>query len=372
MKLLYIITRAEHGGAPGHVGTLLQGFRDELDVTLATGEEGVLTRQARALGVPVHILPSLVRPIALAKDARAVEEALCCVRSADPDLIHLHSSKAGLIGRVAARRAGVPAVFTAHGWGFTDGVPWRRKNVVLLSEWLAARWTRKIITVSETDRRLALRYRVARPEALATIHNGIPDTLERALPEDGNPATIIMVARFVPQKDPHLLLEALTGIDPSTYRLLLVGDGPGRPQAEAHARALGLNNVEFLGTRDDVPELLAGSHVFVLPTKWEGFPISILEAMRAGLPIIASDVGGVREAVGEGETGFLVPRGDAATLRVRLELLLKSRELRARLGAEGRRRYEARFGLERMLAKTYDVYTDVLSAVSKGRKENGY
>ncbi len=361
MKVLYVITRAEHGGAPGHVGTLLQGFRDELDVSLATGEEGVLTRQARALGVPVHILPSLVRPIALAKDARAVEEALCCVRSVKPDLVHLHSSKAGLIGRVAARRAGVPAVFTAHGWGFTDGVPWRRKNVVLLSEWVAAKWTQKIITVSEADRRLALRYRVARPEALATIHNGVPDTPERAAPES-NPPTVIMVARFVPQKDPHLLLEALTEIDPSTYRLLLVGDGPGRPQAEAHARTLGLRNVTFLGTRDDVPDLLARSHVFVLPTKWEGFPISILEAMRAGLPVIASDVGGVREAVGEGETGFLVPRGDAATLRKRLELLLKNSELRAHLGAEGRRRFEAHFGLERMLKKTRAVYDDALSA----------
>ena len=281
------------------------------------------------------------------------------MKSFKPDLVHLHSSKAGLVGRVAARRAGVPAVFTAHGWGFTDGVPRRRRNVVLASEWLAARWTQKIIAVSEADRRLALRYRVARPEELVTIHNGIDDTPQRAFPA-GEPPTVIMVARFVPQKDPQLLLEALSGIT-SPYHLLLVGDGPGRPQIEAQARALGLDNIEFLGTRDDVPDLLARSHVFVLPTKWEGFPISILEAMRAGLPVVASDVGGVREAVGEGETGFLVPRGDAAGLRARLELLLENPDLRVRLGAEGRRRYEVRFGLGRMLEKTRAVYDDALS-----------
>ena len=329
-------------------------------MSLATGEEGVLTEQVRGLGVPVYILPNLVRPINLTKDARAVEEALCCIKSLKPDLVHLHSSKAGLVGRVAARRAGVPAVFTAHGWGFTDGVPWRRRHVVLASEWLAAKWTRKIIAVSEADKRLALRYRVARPEELVTIHNGIGDTPQRALPEGGEPATVIMVARFMPPKDHQLLLEALIGIR-SPYHLLLVGDGPGRSQVEAQARALGLNNIEFLGTRDDVPDLLARSQVFVLPTKWEGFPISILEAMRAGLPVVASDVGGVREAVGEGETGFLVPRGDAAGLRARLEALLENPDLRARLGAEGRRRYEARFGLGRMLKKTRAVYDDVLS-----------
>ena len=362
MKLLYIITRAEHGGSQSHVAALLEGFQNTLDLTLAVGEEGVLTQQARALGVGVHLLPSLVRPVAPAKDAKAVGEALRCIESVNPDLVHLHTSKAGFVGRVAARRAGVPAVFTAHGWGFAEGVPWRRKGVMLFNEWLTAKWTQKIITVSEADRRLALRHRVVKRDKLETIHNGIADTPQRASPEGGEPVTVVMVARFMPQKDHHLLLEALAGIDPDTYRLLLVGDGPGRPQAEAHARVLGLHNVTFLGTRDDVPDLLARSHVFVLPTKWEGFPISILEAMRAGLPVIASDVGGVREAVGEGETGFLVPRGDAATLRVRLELLLKNPELRARLGAEGRRRFEARFRLERMLDKTYKVYADVLSA----------
>ncbi len=361
MRLLYLITRAEHGGSQSHVAALLEGFQNAFDMTLAVGEEGVLTQQARALGTSVHILPSLVRPVAPAQDARAVGEALRCIKAVKPDLVHLHTSKAGFVGRAAARRAGVPAVFTAHGWGFAEGVPWERKSVMLFNEWLSAKWTRKIITVSEADRRLALRHRVVGRDKLVTIHNGIADTPQRALPADGEPVTVVMVARFMPQKDHPLLLEALTGIS-STYRLLLIGDGPGKAQLEARARALGLTNVEFLGTRDDVPDLLARSHVFVLPTKWEGFPISILEAMRAGLPVIASDVGGVREAVGEGETGFLVPRGDAAGLRERLELLLLRPDLRAQLGAEGRRRYEARFGLERMLKKTRAVYDDVFSA----------
>ena len=338
MKLLYIITRAEHGGSQSHVAALLEGFQNALDMTLAVGEEGVLTQQARALGVGVHILPSLVRPVAPAKDAKAVGEALRCVEAVKPDLVHLHTSKAGFVGRAAARRAGVPAVFTAHGWGFAEGVPWRRKGVMLFNEWLTAKWTQKIITVSEADRRLALRHRVVERDKLETIHNGIADTPQRASPEGGEPVTVVMVARFMPQKDHHLLLEALAGIDPDTYRLLLVGDGPGRPQAEAHARVLGLHNVTFLGTRDDVLDLLARSHVFVLPTKWEGFPISILEAMRAGLPVIASDVGGVREAVGEGRDGVFGAAGGRGDLAGKARAVAKKSRAES---ASGRGRAQA-------------------------------
>src|SRR5262249_40183311 len=154
----------------------------------------------------------------------------------------------------------------------------------------------------------------------------------RARPGEGSPPRIAMVARFSRQKDQALVLRAVARL-PLDFRLVFVGDGPTPASVEAEARSLALEGkVDFLGDRGDVRELLANSHVFVLGTNWEGLPISILEAMRAGLPVVASDVGGVGEQVADGETGFVVAKGDAALMRERLNRLLTQPELRMQMG----------------------------------------
>lgn len=367
MKITCLITRAEHGGAQAHLADLLKGFHKDFDASLLVGEEGFLTDHARALGVQVRILPDLVQPVAPTRDVKAVRQAVAAMRELKPDLLHCHSSKAGLVGRVAAKLSGVPAVFTAHGWSFAEGVSWKRKSFTVPSERLAARWGQKIITVSEQDRSLALRYSIASQDKLVTIHNGVPDTCHRASPGQGEPVRIAMVARFAPPKDHVLLLRALANTPSPPFELLLIGDGPTRPDVEKEAASLGLQDkVKFLGTRNDVPELLSKAHVFVLPSNWEGFPISILEAMRAGLPVVASDVGGISEAVIDGETGSLVPRGNVDVLRDRLLALLHNPPLRAQLGTVGRRRFENNFTFGHMLEKTLGVYDEVLAARRSG------
>jgi glycosyltransferase involved in cell wall biosynthesis len=136
---------------------------------------------------------------------------------------------------------------------------------------------------------------------------------------------------------------------------------------EALADSLGIRaRVNFLGQRRDVDRLLAGSQISVLASNWEGFPLSILEAMRAGLPVVASTVGGVAEAVLDQETGYVVPRGDVEVFRDRIKALLESQPLRLRLGANARRRYEQLFTLNRLVSRTLDVYRDVLAG-TKGR-----
>lgn len=137
------------------------------------------------------------------------------------------------------------------------------------------------------------------------------------------------------------------------------------PEVRALAERLGLGErVRFLGKRLDVDRILADAQVFVLASNWEGLPLSVLEAMRAGLPVVASDVGGVREAVLEGRTGYLVPRGDEGLLRERLALLLQDPHLRVALGSEGRRRYETHFTLERMLSQVWATYEELLAGGS--------
>lgn len=225
---------------------------------------------------------------------------------------------------------------------------------------LVGRRTQRFIVVSEADREIGLRYRVAREDRFRVVHNGVVDAPRRARPDAAAATPVLaMVARMAPPKDHQLLLRALAGIR-APFRLQLIGDGPDRPAVEAAIDALGLRErVALLGRRGDVPDLLADAHLFALISRQEGFPLAVLEAMRAGLPVVASDVGGVREAVAHGATGFLIARGDQDALREALRRLLVEPALRRRLGDAGRRAYEARFSAERMLAGTAAVYGEL-------------
>jgi glycosyltransferase involved in cell wall biosynthesis len=367
MHILYLITRAEMGGSQTHLLELLRGFRHEFRLSLATGEEGFLTEAARGLGIETFVLPNLVQPLDPLKDVKALKETVQLLQRMKPHLIHCHTSKAGIVGRAAAKAVGVPAVFTAHTWSFADGTSRMWKLIGTPSERLAARFTTKIIAVSDSNRDLAIRQKVAPEYKIVTVHNGVPDTGYRARPERGGVPRIVMVARFAPQKNQQQLLSALADIE-LPFKLSFVGDGPTRQAAEQLASDLGLTSrVEFLGVRRDTEQILAASELFVLATNWEGFPITILEAMRAGLPVIATDVDGVREAVIDGQTGYLVRRGDNQALHEKLLLLLGDAKLRAKLGSGGRSAYEREFTRPVMLDKIAGIYRSVVPAFQKAK-----
>ena len=358
-KILYVVTRAERGGGQVHVRDLLGGFRFSYECHLATGEEGFLCEAARHLGVAVHIVPSLVQPMAPLKDLRAVMEIRSLLRKLRPDLVHAHTSKAGLLARLAGAIASVPVVFTAHTWSFAEGVGRKQKLIALPLERVAGLGSR-IITVSESNRQLALSKGVGRERRVTTIWNGIADAPRRADPGSAGRVRIVMVARFAGQKDQLLLLRALSGVN-EDFEVDLVGDGPLLERVQKAATDLGLKDrVNFLGDRDDVADLLARAHIFALVTNWEGLPLSILEAMRTGLPVISSKVGGVGESVEDGVTGLLVRAGDPDQLRAALLRLIRDPELRAALGRAGRKRYERDFTVDRMLAKTAEIYSELM------------
>lgn len=356
MKISFVITKAEAGGAQSHVAELIDGVRCNHQVCLATGEEGWLTEQARSRDVPVTIIPDLVHPIRPLQDVRACRQVKEWLLREQPDLLHAHSSKAGLVGRIAARMSGIPSVFTAHGWAFTDGATMARKLVAMPSEWLAARTGGDIICVSNYDRNLARRYALVPDWRLHTVWNGIADTVWRSAAGCRPELVITMVARFAAPKDHATVLEAIAEVTDQPWRLRLIGDGPLLAESKVLASSLGIEGrVEFTGLRTDVETLLAQSDVFVLSSRFEGLPISIIEAMRAGLPVVASDVGGVSELV-DAATGILVPAGDVAGLAGNLRRLLCDTELRARLGAGGRRKFEMNFRASSMIQKTLGVY----------------
>jgi glycosyltransferase involved in cell wall biosynthesis len=400
VKLLYLITRTDDlGGAQVHVRDLACRLaREGHEVVVASGP-GTLPEYRRALeeaGVSIRHLAHLAREIRPLADLKALGEITRLCAGEKPDLVSLHSSKTGILGRIAARRARVRCVFTAHGWSFTTGVPWLRALLYRIAERTTIGICSAVVTVCEFDRRLALEAGVGRPERLVTIRNGMPDVAPELrgasavgpAPRAPHPALegeavrIIMVARFGPQKDHSTVLKAManlaresaaeqTGLrlpgSPPPVELLFVGNGPSEYALRREAYDLGIDDrVRFLGTRGDVPELLAASDIFVLATNWEGLPRSIIEALRAGLPVVATDLAGIPELVAEGENGYLVPRGDARALASRLAELIADDELRARLGARSRRRFEEEFSFKRMYEQTRTLYETVHAGLAPG------
>ncbi len=367
MRILYLVTKADLDGAQMHVLDLLRGLRGMQDAAVGVGEAGFFTDAVRKLGIPHYVLPNLAQPVSPAKDFRAVADVARLIRSIHADIVHAHTWKAGVIGRLAARVVGVPAVFTAHTWCFAEGTSWKWRLAGIPMERIAAHLGGLIINVSDANRDLALRHRIAPERRMLTIRSGIPDTRHRARPDAGRLPEVVMVARCVEQKDHPLLLRVMAKIN-CPVKAVFVGDGPQLPRLKQEAEQLGVGNrVDFLGKRKDVAQLLSRAHIFALPTKrtlptnwalptnWD-LPLSILEAMRAGLPVVASNVGGVSEAVVNGETGFLVDPGDEEDFHRRMMDLLDEPRLRRRMGAAGRARYEARFTLRHMLDKTMAIY----------------
>jgi len=308
--------------------------------------------------VPALLVPGLGRAIDPLSDLRAVAGLRALIRRWKPDLVACHTAKAGLVGRLAAFWAGVPSQYTVHGWQFAEGISPVQRVLVLVAETLLARITRTIVTVSEYDRTLALRHHVAPPRRVVTVHNGMPEVPLPPATQGGATIRLIMVARFQPQKDHATLFAALETLEKLPWSLRLVGDGPDLARWQGWVERKGWKRrVVFHGLSHEVPALLAQADVFVLASRWEGFPMSILEAMRSGLPVVASNVGGVSEAVISERTGLIVPPGDPAALAQALGRLMADRDLRRDWGARGRERFEGEFTFDRMLDKTERIWS---------------
>jgi glycosyltransferase involved in cell wall biosynthesis len=370
VKIVYIITKADEvGGAQIHVRDLsVAMIKAGHDVCVIVGENGQLVEQLKALRVRVVVIDSLKRNISLIRDLVCISRICKILRTEQPDLISLHSSKAGVIGRISARIENIPCIFTAHGWAFADGVSKGKRLIYSLIEMALAKITSRIITVSYQDEELAYKYHVSDKSKILTIHNGMNKTSGVQLSKHSsfkpdNVFKIISVARFCEQKDHFSLITSLSNLNRSgitRWTLDLIGKGPLMDNIMSLVSELGLSGkVSFLGERNDVDSLLYEYDLFMLISNWEGFPRSILEAMRSGLPVIASNVGGVKEAVKDNRTGFLVPRGDVETLQCKIEYLINNKALCLKFGDAGQQSFMREFTFERMFEKTLGVYNEL-------------
>jgi len=368
MKIAYVITRADEiGGAHIHVRDLAAWLSSQgHEVLVFVGGEGPYIDLLKDASLPYIQLEFLKRPIMPLKDLKAIHELKAAISKFNPDVVSAHSAKAGLVARLACFFEGIPCIFTAHGWAFTEGVRRPASFVFRLLEKVLAPLSAAIITVCEADRVLALEKGIASSRKLHTIHNGMPridySTFDDNQLSHPNIPNLVMVARFEEQKDHRTLILALSLLKDLEWNLQLVGDGPLVSNIKSLADESGIyDKIEFLGRRRDVDKILFMADIFVLSTKWEGFPRSILEAMRAQLPVVATNVAGIPEAVVDSETGFLVPVQDHVALSEKIRSLLESPCLREALGQRGKQNFLENFTFERMANDTVALYEDVLS-----------
>jgi len=371
MKILYVVTGAEYGGASRHVLVLMEYMKNQgHEVGLVSAREGRITREARKIGALLYPNPHFISRVCPHKDIRAVVHLYRSMREFKPDLVSSHSTKAGYAARICGAMLSSPVIFTAHGWAFTEGRSFWKRLCLSAVEGVASTVTSKIICVSEHDRDLALKFHIGRSDQLVVIHNGIDSKLfleadgsefRDSFDLDGKPV-MTMVGRLVAQKDPLVLLEACSLVK-AEFMLFLVGDGNLRDRIDRiiRDRPSLKGAVHLIGEREDIHRVLTASDIFVLSSRWEGLPRSVIEAMMAGLPVVASRVGGVAELVEHGRTGILVPPGDPVALAKALESLLRDVKLRKCMGAAGRKRALKQFNLDSMLCSTHRVYEEVLS-----------
>ena len=282
----------------------------------------------------------------------------------DPDIVHLHSSKAGMVGRLAVRGRR-PTVFQPHAWSFeaTEGAVAR---IALGWERFAARWTHTLLCVSRAE---CERGEIAGVHSDArVVLNGVDlerfpaagdeerTAARRRLGLDGD-RLVVCVGRLITQKGQDVLIDAWSAIGAAApgARLALVGDGPARAELEDRAR----NGVLFAGERDDVPDWLAAADVVVFPSRWEGMSLALLEAMARARSVVATDVDGAREALGD-DAGAIVPVEDAAALAAAVVERIGDPERAAREGAAGRRRVEERHDVRNATEAVASVYGELL------------
>lgn len=365
MRIAYVITRADAvGGASIHVRDLAGAMLERgHQVMVIVGGRGPVTGQLAAAGVPFRSMEFLRRAINPARDLRALGEIAAALRDWRPDLVSTHTAKAGWLGRAACRWLGLPVIYTPHGWSIGSRISARTGPLFALAEKLASRWASAIICVCEYEKRLALAQKVATAEKLRVVHNGVRDVAAALLAKPGlNPVRICSVARFASPKDHATLLASLAALRSQPWELHLVGEGPLELELRRMAAQSGIaERVRFLGYQPHPEGALSSAQLFVLSSRSEGFPRSVLEAMRAGLPVIASEVGGVGEAITGGVDGLLVPPGGRDALSSAIAALIADAPRRERMGAAARFAYESRFRLQTMVENTVRIYASVLN-----------
>jgi glycosyltransferase involved in cell wall biosynthesis len=389
-RIAHVITESEpFGGAQRNTLLTLKGLvRDGYEPELLCGPEGRLISEAEAIGVKVHVIPALVRQLDPLKDSRAFFRLYRLFRSQDYSIVHTHSTKAGVVGRVAAWLARVPVIIhTVHGVPFElDGN--LRSRFYFALERCVGYLSDSLICVGEVLRQEVASWKIVPDRKLVTVYSGIdfssyvlrrtPLEMKQVLGLEEAWPIVGSVGRLSEQKAQRYLIQAVALLKEKypQIKLLLVGEGQLRPLLEKQIQDLGLSsNVFLLGEQDDIADLLNIFDVYAMSSRWEGVGRSLTEAMYWGLPIVATAVNGVKELIVHEETGLFAPPQDPKALATAVDRLASDRKVAKRLGSHAQKKCRELMDGEHMIIAIEKLYGSLSnskfhnrSAVSKIHK----
>lgn len=363
-RVFHLITRLLKGGAEAKTIETVLGL-DAYEFTVGFGAEydGAQVHRLEQAGIATKGFRSIrhYNPVTAVLAVGGVARYL---RKEDFDLVHTHSTEAGIIGRFAASIVDIPVVHTVHGVPFASDRNDLLERFVLGCERAAARRTDRLVANADAIAEDYLSRGIGYPGQYTTVYSGIHLDAFRDVPAapdiSGDAVRIVMVGRLADGKGFEDLLAAVDQLEQEQISVYLVGDGPLREELQHRIRQSGLSDtVHMLGYRDDIPAILAACDVFVLPSYREGTPRVITEAMASGLPVIATNIAGIPEQVEDGTNGILFRPGEIGELVTALDRLVKSKSLRDEFGAASQERVD-RFSVETMLSDLDAVYRDVL------------
>lgn len=379
MRILYVITQGELGGAQVYVETLAKAARkrgDKVIVATNKNNDKHLRSTLEPSGVKIWSLGHLVQPISPWHDCMAVFELAKLYQNTKPDVIHLNSSKAGVVGSFAVvwtrllYKTEFRLIYTAHGWVFNEPMLLLKKWLYVFLEKITAPIKDKIICVSEFDRQIGVKSRIAPAIKLITIHNGIDPNDINLLPrteslialglsEFNNELILCAISNFYPAKGLNYLLEAIKILKDRgvACRLIIIGEGSLRPQLEQQIKELHLeHHVILAGRLNQASRYLSAGDIAVMSSVKEGLPYFPLEAMAAKIPVVATNVGGLPEIIDDGITGFIVPTKNPVALAEKISLLASNLQLRQQMGEAGYNRVKENFSEDDMINKTFATY----------------
>jgi len=372
-RILYIITKSVWGGAAKYVFDLSFNLSDEYEITVAAGGHGKFAQRIKKAQIPYFNINNFQRNINPLKDFFVFFEILSLLFQIKPNIVHVNSSKAGGIvgsaGWVYKLLSGkqIRLIFTAHGWAFNEDRPKSQIKLIKFLSKLTALFYDKIICVSEYDQKTALRNKICKKSKLTVIHNGIDiekvsflsqEKAQKKLIGKVSPFVIGTIAEYTKNKGLIYLLKAIKNIKDREIDVILIGSGenPDKEKIEQIIKKYNLKNIHLIEFIDNAASYLKAFDVFILASLKEGLPYTILEAMTAEIPVIATNVGGIPEMIANQENGLLIQPKNSHELAEKINYLINNPKIAKKITQKARQKVEKEFTLERMIQETKKTY----------------
>src|SRR3989344_9415902 len=386
LKILYLVTQSDFGGAQRYVYDLATNLSENFTIVVAGGEqgyEGELVKKLNKSGIRYLPLSHLKRVISPWHDWSAFWQIVHLIQTEKPDIVHLNSSKISILGSLAAWWCKVPKIiYTVHGWVFSEDLPLRKKYFYKILEKLTARFKTDIICLSEWEKQNTVRRQIAPAKKISVIYNGIAPINFLSRPEaraqlakiagaqiDDQTILIGSIGNLYKKKGYEYLIEAIkiSNIPASpagrqypisNIKLIIIGSGPEQKNLQLQINNYELQNKIILtGSIGDAAQLLSAFDIYVCSSVKEGLPYSILEAMQASLPIVATNIGAIPEIITNNQNGLLAATQNPGSLAVKIKYLIDNINIAQQLGEQAKKDVKEKFSLEQMIKKTANLYS---------------